>query len=382
MAYQSMLPQILEYATTHPRNFPPESSSLGLIVPAKNIHLKYDFHIKLARTQIETGETVVPQGEEEAFATFMADAWTFWAFWDYNALEIFLGSLASRFVEVTNNRMPESFQLLTAQSATAPETSTSTLTSLPRTQRESAADTTVTHSPATETGWGKSADSLADSVSSLSLFRNASLEPGSKQESTSPKQEIERWKTQLRDRDSVIARLQDKLSAMTPSADIGIAIRHRFVEKERISFGKISGQSIDKPRQEIIDKGNAAAHGGNGTVDALLLKHNLIPDENRQIFAEIYGIDVDSYLNLPLKMKKASDIRASVFAEIGIHGGLGTETQRRAVRAVVLQIETLYQALGRADFEQSSEVDELLAQAESMKDEIVKTYKQRFNRNR
>jgi hypothetical protein len=179
----------------------------------------------------------------------------------------------------------------------------------------------------------------------------------------------------------VIARLSDKLSAMTP-AHIGIAIRHRFVEKERISFGKISGQSIDKPLQEIIDKGNAAAHGGNSTVDALLLKHNLIPDENRQIFAEIYGIDVDSYLNLPLKMKKASDIRASVFAEIGIHGGLGTETQRRAVRAVVLQIETLYQALGRADFEQSSEVDELPFQAESMKDEIVKTYKQRFNRNR
>jgi hypothetical protein len=94
---------------------------------------------------------------------------------------------------------------------------------------------------------------------------------------------------------------------MASSADIGIAIRHRFVEKERASFGKISSQSIDKPRQESIEKGNAAAHGGNGTVDAFLLKRNLIPDDKRQIFAEIYGIDDDSYLNLPVKMRKASE---------------------------------------------------------------------------
>jgi hypothetical protein len=78
--YTSMLPQILQYAKTHPRNFPPESETLGATVPAKNIHLKYDYHIKLARTQIQTSETVVPQGEEEDFTMFLADAWTFWAF--------------------------------------------------------------------------------------------------------------------------------------------------------------------------------------------------------------------------------------------------------------------------------------------------------------
>jgi hypothetical protein len=73
-------------------------------------------------------------------------------------------------------------------------------------------------------------------------------------------------------------------------------------------------------------------------------------------------------------MRKASDIYASVFVEIGIHGGLGTKAQRRAVLAVVLQVIALYRTLGRADFEQNSEVDNLLAWAESMKTELMKTY--------
>jgi hypothetical protein len=54
-----------------------------------------------------------------------------------------------------------------------------------------------------------------------------------------------------------------------------------------------SGQAIEKRRQKIIDKGNAAAYGGNGTVDAAPLNYNLIPDENRQIFVKTYDYDVD-----------------------------------------------------------------------------------------
>ncbi|KAE9378747.1 hypothetical protein N431DRAFT_460076 [Stipitochalara longipes BDJ] len=194
--------------------------------------------------------------------------------------------------------------------------------------------------------------------------------------------EIEELRSQLRDRDNQIARLQDQISAMNPSFEIGVAIRHRFLQKERISIAKSDGQADNSQLQDIIDKGNAAAHGGNGTVDAALLNSDLIPEQYKQIFGQIYIYDVDSYLSLPARMRKVADIHATVSAEIGIYGGLGSATQRQAIIQVLIQIENLYKSLDNASFDQSPEVENLLARAESMKDELVKTYKQRFNRNR
>jgi hypothetical protein len=170
---------------------------------------------------------------------------------------------------------------------------------------------------------------------------------------------------------------------MTPSTEIGIAIRHRFLEKERISIAKQNGQAIVAQRQDVIDKGNAAAHGGNGDVDASLFKHGLLSEEHKQVFRHLYkSEDPDQYLSFSSKLRKALDIQVSVFAELGIHGGLGTSEQRQAVSQVLGQIETLHATLEAWAFEQSPEVDDLLAMADAMKEEIVKSYRQRFNRNR
>jgi hypothetical protein len=170
---------------------------------------------------------------------------------------------------------------------------------------------------------------------------------------------------------------------MTPSTEIGIAVRHRFLEKERISIAKQNGQLLDNSRQDIIDKGNAAAHGGNGVVDASLFKHGLLSEEHKQVFRHLYqSEDPDQYMSVPSNLRKALDINVSISAELGIHGGLDTAEQREAVRQVLVKIGNLHQTLGPEAFEQCSEVDDLLASAEAMKEEIVKSYKQRFNKNR
>ena len=134
-------------------------------------------------------------------------------------------------------------------------------------------------------------------------------------------------------------------------------------------------------RQDIIHEGNAAAHGGNGTADAWLLNSNFIPEEYKQIFSTIYCYGVDSYLTLPMKLRKALDIHASIFAGVRFHAGLSSTPKRRAIFQVLLKIQHLCTSLGNDSFEQSPEVADLLAQAESMKDELVKSYKQRFDRN-
>jgi hypothetical protein len=82
------------------------------------------------------------------------------------------------------------------------------------------------------------------------------------------------------------------------------------------------------------------------------------------------------------KLRKALDIQVSVFAELGIHGGLGTSGQREALNQVLVQIGTLHETLETHAFERSTEADDLLALADAMKEEIVKSYRQRFNRNR
>jgi hypothetical protein len=170
---------------------------------------------------------------------------------------------------------------------------------------------------------------------------------------------------------------------MTPSAEIGVSIRHRFLEKERISIAKQNGQTIGAQGQEIIDKGNSAAHGGNGAVDASLFKRGLLSEEHKQVFRHLYkSDDQDQYLNMPSKLRKALDIQVSVFAELGIHGGLGTSAQREALNQVLVRIGTLHETLEMQAFERSSEADDLLALADAMKEEIVKSYRQRFNRNR
>jgi hypothetical protein len=170
---------------------------------------------------------------------------------------------------------------------------------------------------------------------------------------------------------------------MTPSTEIGVAIRLRFLEKERISIAKQSGQVTETQRQDIVDRGNATAHGGNGAADASLLKHDLLPEEHKQVFRHLYKAeDSDHYLSMSSKLRQALDIQVSISAEIGTHGRLGTAEQCEDVDRFLVQIGTLHSTLGAEAFEQSPEVDNLLAEAEAVKMDILKTYKQRFNRNR
>jgi hypothetical protein len=123
---------------------------------------------------------------------------------------------------------------------------------------------------------------------------------------------------------------------MTPLTENGVAINLRFLEKERISIAKRNQQDIEDVDQEIIDKGNAVAHGGNDAVHASLFQHGYSSEEHKLVLRQLYRCeDPEQYLSLPPKLRQALDIHVSVFAEIGIHSVLGTAEQREAVTQVL-----------------------------------------------
>ena len=76
------------------------------------------------------------------------------------------------------------------------------------------------------------------------------------------------------------------------------------------------------------------------------------------------------------------DIHASIFAGVGFHEGLSRTPKRKAILKMLKDIEGVYSSVEDDElFEKSPEVDGILAQAELMKDELVKSNKQRLDRN-
>jgi hypothetical protein len=61
----------------------------------------------------------------------------------------------------------------------------------------------------------------------------------------------------------------------------------KFLEQEQISprFGLASRHNL---KQDIIDKGNAAAHCGNLLADHALFKSGLIKDDYQKLFHSLY----------------------------------------------------------------------------------------------
>ncbi|KUJ13060.1 uncharacterized protein LY89DRAFT_756393 [Mollisia scopiformis] len=87
-----------------------------------------------------------------------------------------------------------------------------------------------------------------------------------------------------------VAELKQKLEGQQPLVNVGVAIRLRYLEKERALTYGLSGKDLDK---NLIKEGNIAAHQPDGEQDAALFICNLVPAENSfdmsEIYEELYG---------------------------------------------------------------------------------------------
>jgi hypothetical protein len=75
-----------------------------------------------------------------------------------------------------------------------------------------------------------------------------------------------------------IANLEQELRDQAPLVDIGVAIRTRFLEQERINRSE-GWETKEDLRRDLIDQGNATAHCGNGIADSALFKLGRVGQE-------------------------------------------------------------------------------------------------------
>lgn len=162
----------------------------------------------------------------------------------------------------------------------------------------------------------------------------------------------------------------------------------RFLE-ERLTYST-TNLTRDQLDQEKLERGNEAAHRGNGVADAAVLaimaRNGVDIEAYKCLFEQMYRCpDLDSFQHWPPKIKQIIDLGASVKAGQGIHGGLGTEEQRSAVAVLVNNIINRY--ISRLittleGAEQDPDIETWLAEAEAIKDEVVRTYNQRRSNRR
>lgn len=73
---------------------------------------------------------------------------------------------------------------------------------------------------------------------------------------------------------------------------------------------------------------------------------------------------------------------STIHAGQGIHNCLNTQEKRQSAQRVVNQIARLYRDIGANEFEEDEEVDELLAKARELTEEVEGSYSQRSVRRR
>jgi hypothetical protein len=192
------------------------------------------------------------------------------------------------------------------------------------------------------------------------------------------------------------ARYKKQLEEQRPLAEVGERVRSRFLEQERLTYfpHMVTREQLD---QEKLEQGNEAAHGGNGVADAALIvamgKKGLETEDYKYLFYEMYGRDLDHYIAVTQgapQIVRALDLRASIRAGQGMHGGLGTQQQRNEAMDLfneVVQTGIVYETLERQGFAESAallngSIDSLLRRLEDAKADLVKTYNQRRNNRR
>jgi len=125
------------------------------------------------------------------------------------------------------------------------------------------------------------------------------------------------------------------LQSLQPLVEVGSSTRIRCLEKSRL---KVEACPRNKLDYVIIEKGNSAAHHGDGDADAAAIVHSgLLPQLSQtkysKIFAKMYQSDVSSWRSLPRKLKDAlncvatlNGLEAFVVYRTRQHAGLSSTT--------------------------------------------------------
>jgi hypothetical protein len=159
-----------------------------------------------------------------------------------------------------------------------------------------------------------------------------------------------------------IAELERDRDTKAPLVEKGAAIRMRFLAQAE---NTIMNNLRDNPDTEVVAKGNAAAHQGDGMADAALFRGGYVFESSYGgRFKTVYTLNVAKYLALGTMAKKAIDLWVTV--RISIQSGDRSAAPRKEFSRLIGELGAFVKVL-----EESDEAAALLQQLEAVTDEIV-----------
>jgi DNA-binding transcriptional regulator of glucitol operon len=174
----------------------------------------------------------------------------------------------------------------------------------------------------------------------------------------------------------IVSELEQTIKDMQPLADVGVAIRFRFLEQARETVYALSREEVDR---ELIKKGNMAAHRANGRQDAALFKRGLLPADNRTnmwlTFDYLYEAIPTTYPRHTPRMERLMDCEATLKSLRRTREQYSATFERDEYERVRSFLATMYEDVKQDRFEVDDKVKGLLEELESITEKIVETEK-------
>ncbi|KAL3419387.1 hypothetical protein PVAG01_09609 [Phlyctema vagabunda] len=168
---------------------------------------------------------------------------------------------------------------------------------------------------------------------------------------------------------SKIAELEETQPSLEPLAEIGAAIRTRFMHQAR---QMVTGEPSNR---ETIKRGNAAAHRADGRADAALLNGDYMTkaDFSRMssVFKNLYKQNPMDYGSWPQKILDAIDCEATIRTTLSIKRQLGSMPQRLQASEQMDELWRKFEALDFDTFEKNRDVQWRLDRLKLLTEEIV-----------
>lgn len=179
--------------------------------------------------------------------------------------------------------------------------------------------------------------------------------------------------SEVRRLEGELLNMKEEQDSKQPIYQVGLDIRNRFTEQARETILYVKYNSLDS---QIVGIGNAAAHGGRGEADMMILLGNRIPKKKSHthtaIFKELYRHEPSVYKTLPRMLKEAIDCEATIRTLKPLNVGMSRPLVER--QQALENVEILcakFPKLSGADFDKDVDVKRRLDLIKSLTKNIV-----------
>jgi hypothetical protein len=177
-----------------------------------------------------------------------------------------------------------------------------------------------------------------------------------------------------------VGQLERERDLKEPLFKIGVAIRLRYLELARVPLFNVHNSKLN---QELIKRGNAAAHHGMGSVDATLFQGDILSNTWKAVkrnfiivFNGLYRSKPANYGSMPSKKMEALDCEATIRTLVVVSNQRLVNTRLVAMEHLDF-IKAKYEKLTGEAFEEDKDVAWRLDRLKELTEDIVESDRQR-----